>query len=75
MKYFVFDNERKNTVYHEFQKGRFDGQYILEKRFYFLSDDYLVTLKIKDLFAWIIPNYNDYSELFFIQRGLLTPTS
>ncbi len=25
MKYFVSDNERKNTVYHEFQKGSFDG--------------------------------------------------
>ena len=34
-----------------------------------MSDDYLVTLKIRDLFAGIIPNYNDYSE-FEVDREL-----
>ena len=62
MKYFVFDYERKNTVYHEFQKGRFDGHTFWKSDSISLSDDLLVTLGIENLFASVIPNYNSYSE-------------
>ena len=62
MKYFVFDQERKNTVYHEFQKGKFDGHTFWRTDSISLSDDILVTLGIESLFASVIPNYNSYSE-------------
>lgn len=69
MKYFVFDHERKNTVYHEFQKGRFDGHTFWKSDSISLSDDLLVALEIEELFANVIPNYNSYSE-FEIDREL-----
>ena len=45
MKYFVFDHERKNTVYHEFQKGRFDGHTFWKSDSISISDDLLVDCK------------------------------
>ena len=69
MKYFVFDNERKNTVYLEFQKGSFDGHTYWKSDSISLSDDLLFTLGINDLLASVIPNFNDYSE-FEINREL-----
>lgn len=62
MKYFVIDQERKNTVYHEFQKGKFDGHTFWKTDSISLSDDILVTLGIEGLFANVIPNYNSYCE-------------
>ncbi len=69
MKYFVNDNERKNTVYHEFQKGCFDGQTFWKSDSISLSDDLLCTLGIRELFISLIPDYNDYSE-FEIDKEL-----
>ncbi len=63
MKYFVFDQERKNTLYHEFQKGKFDGKTFWKKDSIYLSDDMLITLGIDDLFVEVIPNYDTCSEL------------
>lgn len=63
MRYFVRDNERKNTVYHEFQKGSFDGQTFWKSDSISLSDDLLFTLGIRELFMSVIPNYNDYSAV------------
>ena len=62
MKYFVHDCERKNTVYHEFQKGKFDGHTFWKSDSISLSDDLLFTLGIENIFADVIPNYNTYSE-------------
>jgi len=69
LKYFVFDYERKNTVYHEFQKGKFDGHSFWKNDSISLSDDMLFTLGIEDLFADTIPDYNSYSE-FEINKEL-----
>ena len=69
MNYFVYDNERKNTVYHEFQKGSFDGHTFWKSDSISLSDDFLIKLGIRDLFISVIPNYNDYSE-FEINKDL-----
>lgn len=69
LKYFVFDQERKNTVYHEFQKGKFDGHTFWKSDSISLSDDILVMLGIEGLFATVIPNYNSYSE-FEISKEL-----
>ncbi len=62
MKYFVHDSERKNTVYHEFQKGKFDGHTFWKNDSISLSDDIFFTLGIGNLFADVIPNYNPYEE-------------
>ncbi len=62
MKYFVYDYERKNTVYHEFQKGKWDGKTFWKEDSICLSDDMLFTLGIEDLFTAVIPGYNSCSE-------------
>ena len=69
MKYFMHDSKRKNTVYHEFQKGRFDGETFWKSDSISLSDDLLCTLGIRELFIDVIPGYNDYSE-FEIDKEL-----
>lgn len=69
MKYFVFDHERINTVYHEFQKGKFDDITFWKDDSISLSDDLLFTLHIEDLFASVIPGYNSYSQ-FEIDKEL-----
>lgn len=62
MKYFAADSERKNTVYHEFQKGHFDGKTFWKADSINLSDDLLFTLHIEDLFRRVIPDYSDTGE-------------
>ena len=61
-KYFVFNQERKNTVYHEFQKGKWDGHTFWKYDSICLSDDLLVEFRIDELFADVIKDYNTYSE-------------
>lgn len=62
MKYFVSDNERKNTVYHEFQKGSFDGHTFWKSDSISISDDDAYELGVLNLFKSVIPDYNEYSE-------------
>ena len=62
MKYFIYDHERINTGYHEFQKGRFDGQTFWKNDSISLSDDLLVSLNLESLLVNVIPNYTTYSE-------------
>lgn len=69
MKYFVYDHERRNTVYHEFQKGRFDGHTFWKSDSISLSDDLHYTLGLSDFLVSLIPDYNDYAE-FEIDREL-----
>lgn len=68
MNYFVFDYERKNTVYHEFQKGKFDGYTFWKDDSISLSDDLLNQL-VRELFADTIPEYDPCSE-FEIDKEL-----
>lgn len=63
MKFFVYNDERKNTVYHEFQKGHFDEKTFWKDDSICLSDDLLYTLGIEDLFICIIPNYCSTGEI------------
>ncbi|MBD5095808.1 MAG: hypothetical protein HDT40_02195 [Lachnospiraceae bacterium] len=62
MKYFLHDSERKNTICHEFQKGKFDGHTFWKSDSISLSDDLVVTLGIDKLFRDVIPNYNSYDD-------------
>ena len=62
MKYFVYDSERENTAYHEFQKGKFDGHTFWKNDSISLSDDIFFTLGLEKLFADVIPKYNLYEE-------------
>ena len=62
MKYFVRNQERKNTVYHEFQKGRFDEETFWKEDSLCLHDDYLHTLGLFQIFQNTIPDYSDTGE-------------
>ena len=62
MKYFVNDNERKNTVYHEFQKGKWNEKTNWKSDSICLSDDMLYSLGVEELFVDTIPNYNCFGE-------------
>ena len=62
MKYFVVNKERKNTVYHEFQKGKFDGKTFWKEDSIFLSDDILFTSGMEKLFSDTVSGYKSYSE-------------
>ena len=63
MKYFVGNNDRINTVYHEFQKGHWDENTFWKDDSIYLSDDLLYTLGIEDLFIRTIPNYCSTDEV------------
>ena len=42
MKYFIFNNEREGTIYHEFYKGKWDGATFWRDDSIFLRDDVLI---------------------------------
>ena len=52
MKYFVNDSERKNTNYHEFQKGKWDEKTNWKSDSICLSDDILYYLGIEKLLSF-----------------------
>lgn len=63
MNYFVRENERKNTVYHEFQKGHFDEMTFGKEDSIYLHDDIHFTLELTGLFRKVISNYSDTDEV------------
>ncbi len=62
MKYFVTDQERRNTIYHEFQKGHFDGKTFWKADSLCLHDDVLYTSGLEGIFRRVIPDYSDTGE-------------
>ena len=62
MKYFVTDNERENTNYHEFQKGHWDRETFWKDDSINLSDDVFCELKFMKLFIATIPDYDCYAD-------------
>lgn len=58
MKYFVGVNDLKGTVYHEFQKGTFNGKTFWKDDSIYIHDDLLCTLGLSDIFASVIPQYS-----------------
>lgn len=63
MKYFVFDEEREGTCYHEFYKGKWDGKTFWKSDSISLDDDILYEHPgFVDAIMEIIPNYNPLGE-------------
>ncbi len=62
-KYFVMDNERKGTCYHEFYRGEWDEVTFWKKDSIFLHDDILNECKdLVNAFKEVLPFYSDTSE-------------
>lgn len=43
MKYFILDEKKEHTAYHEFQKGKWDGETFWKPDSLLLSDEVVVT--------------------------------
>lgn len=63
MKYFVEVKDMVNTVYHEFQKGHFDGVTFWKEDSICLHDDIVCALGLEELFASVIPQYCSTEEI------------
>lgn len=61
MTYFVCDNQRKGTCYHEFYKGEWDQQTFWKADSISLHDD-LMFGGFADAIAEVIPSYDPYGE-------------
>lgn len=62
MKHFVTNHERQNTIYHEFQKGHFDGKTFWKADSLCLHDDVLYTSGVEQIFRRVIRDYSDADE-------------
>ena len=61
MKYFVCDNERKGTCYHEFYKGKWDEKTFWKEDSIFLHDDIMFENKgFVDAIVKAVPTYAKY---------------
>ncbi len=62
MKYFINDNERDSTAYHEFFKGKWDGKSFWRKDSICLHDDVLVEHEGFYKALWnMVPGYDPYA--------------
>lgn len=59
MNYFISEEERKGTVYYEFQKGPFDGISFWKEDSILLSDDIYSEIGLGKLLKKLIPDYDD----------------
>ncbi|MBR1529842.1 MAG: hypothetical protein IJ642_11145 [Oscillospiraceae bacterium] len=62
MKYFITEQERENTCYHEWQKGHFDGVSFWKNDSLLISEDMHYKLGLEELFKIIIPEYDPLGE-------------
>lgn len=62
MKYFISDDERCSTCYHEWQKGHFDGITFWKSSSLLLSDDIMCKLCLESLFKSVFDKYESYGE-------------
>ena len=63
MKYFVYDNQRDGTCYHEFYKGKWDGHTFWKADSISLDDNILFENKgFVDAIIEVIPNYDPFGE-------------
>ena len=63
MRFFVKDNERKNTNYHEFYKGRWDGVTFGKEDSLSLHDDIMfLNPGFVDAIIEVIPSYDPFGE-------------
>ena len=62
MKYFYLDEEREGTCYHEFQKGKWDGQSFWRYDSLLIHDDIIYALQLDSFLLSVIPTYDVYGE-------------
>ena len=62
MKYFIFDNQRSGSSYHEFYKGKWDGHTFWKSDSILLHDDYLCNNGFVDAIIEIVPTYDPFGE-------------
>lgn len=63
MKYFVFDNERESTNYHEFYKGKWDGKTFWHPESISIDDNVLYANRnLVDAIIKVIPTYDPFDE-------------
>lgn len=63
MKYFVSDNERNGTCYHEFYKGKWDGKTFWKDDSISLHDNIMFEYKgFVDAILEVIPTYDPFGE-------------
>lgn len=63
MKYFVTNNERESTCYHEFYKGKWDGSTFWKEDSLSLHDDIMIENKgFEDAIRAVIPTYDPCGE-------------
>lgn len=63
MKYFVYDEQRNGTVYHEFYKGKWDGRTFWKKDSISLGDDILyVHYGFAEAIMEVVPDYDAFGE-------------
>ena len=59
MKYFITDKEREGTCYHEFYKGKWDGETFWKSDSISIDDDFL-DRDFCDTIREVVPNYDPY---------------
>lgn len=63
MKYFVTDSERKSTNYHEFFKGKWDGETFWKEDSISLDDNVLYENKgFEDALCKVVPEFDPFGE-------------
>ena len=62
MKYFILNNQRDGSSYHEFYKGKWDEQTFWKADSILLHDDYLYDNGFVDAIYEIIPTYDPFGE-------------
>lgn len=63
MKYFVRNNERESTCYHEFYKGKWDGKTFWKEDSLSLHDNMMFENKgFVDAIIEVIPTYDPFAE-------------
>ena len=67
MKYCCTESDRKDTCYHEFKKGKFNGSFWKEDSL-LIHDDNLYILHLADIFRNVVPSYNEYGETEIIKE-------
>ena len=73
MKYFVHNNERESTAYHEFVKGKWDGKSFWNRDSICLHDDVLVThVGFYEALKKMSPGYDPYAIAVEVSRDSWT---
>ncbi|MDE6501155.1 MAG: ribosomal protein S18-alanine N-acetyltransferase [Ruminococcus sp.] len=62
MKYFIYENQRNSTCYHEWYKGHFDGISFWKSDSLLISEDMHFMLGLEEIFSMIIPDYDPVGE-------------